>query len=153
MSTSLFQANSEWPTSGYSLLERGVLFDLGFYSTPLVRKKLQVFFRYEFTEVLFPSQLKHQLQWEGCIRDLNALSKTTSFDVRKESGLSLKSAFKHILSVDLRDDLIFPSSGALFQMTSELAGAGGNVGYLRNDFFLQGNYSILKDAVSNHYIS
>lgn len=67
--------------------------------------------------------------------------------MRKECGLNLKSAFKHILSVDLRDDIIFPTSGSLFQMTSEIAGAGGNVGYLRNDFFLQGNYSIIEDYV------
>lgn len=93
-------------------------------------------------------QLKHHLQWEGNVRDLSVLSKTTSFDVRKESGLSLKSAFRHILSVDLRDDIIFPSTGSLFQMTSEIAGAGSNVGYLKNDFVLQGNYSILEDYVS-----
>lgn len=77
------------------------------------------------------------------------LSKTTSFDVRKESGLSLKSALRHILSVDLRNDNIFPSGGSLFQMTSEIAGLGGNVGYLKNDFFLQGNYSIMEDFVCN----
>lgn len=98
--------------------------------------------------LLFLWQLKHHLQWEGNIRDLNVLGKTTSFDVRKEAGLSLKSAFKHILSVDLRNDNIFPTSGSLFQMTSEIAGAGGNVGYLKNDFYLQGNYSILEDFVS-----
>lgn len=44
LSTSLFQGHSEWPTSGYSLLERGVLFDLGFYSTPLVCMNLLFLF-------------------------------------------------------------------------------------------------------------
>lgn len=93
-------------------------------------------------------QLRHNLQWEGNIRDLSVLSKTTSFDVRKESGLDLKSAIKHILSVDLRNEPIFPTSGSLFQLTTEIAGVGGNVGYLKNDFFLQGNYSIIEDYVS-----
>ncbi|KAJ8972153.1 hypothetical protein NQ314_000379 [Rhamnusium bicolor] len=118
LTTSVFQAQSEWPTSGYKQLERGLLVDLGFYSTPL---------------------LKHNLQWEANIRDLNVLSRASSFDVRVQSGLSLKSALKHVLSVDLRDDLIFPSSGSLFQLTSEVAGIGGDVlqgclsgGYMSN---------------------
>lgn len=95
----------------------------------------------------FLLQLKHNLQWEGNIRDIDVLTKTTSFDVRKECGPNLKSAFKHILSVDLRDDPIFPNAGSLFQLTSELAGAGGNVGFLKNDFFLQSNYSFGADFV------
>lgn len=39
LTTSLFQGHSEWPTSGYGLLERGVTVDLGFYSIPLVCMK------------------------------------------------------------------------------------------------------------------
>ncbi|KAJ8916606.1 hypothetical protein NQ315_000251 [Exocentrus adspersus] len=124
--TSVFQSQSEWPSSGYKQLERGLLLDLGFYSTPF---------------------LKHNLQWEANIRDLSALSRTTSFEVREQSGLSLKSALKHILSFDLRDDLIFPSAGSLFQVTTEVAGIGGNVGFLKNDFFLQGNYALIEDVV------
>ncbi|KAJ8982214.1 hypothetical protein NQ317_013516 [Molorchus minor] len=126
LTTSIFQANSEWPTSGYKQLERGLLLDLGFYSAPL---------------------LKHNIQWEANIRDLSVLSKTTSFAVREQAGLSLKSSLRHVLSVDLRDDVIFPTSGSLFQLTSEVAGVGGDVGYLRNDFFLQSNYSIWEDVV------
>nr|XP_023026229.1 sorting and assembly machinery component 50 homolog B [Leptinotarsa decemlineata] len=126
ITTSMFQSQSEWPTSGYKQLERGLLFDIGFYSTPW---------------------LKHNIQWEANIRDLSVLTRTASFDVRKESGLSLKSALKHILSLDLRDDIIFPSEGSLFQLTSEVAGLGGDVGFLKNEFFLQENYAILEDIV------
>ncbi|XP_072379227.1 sorting and assembly machinery component 50 homolog isoform X2 [Diabrotica undecimpunctata] len=126
LTTSVFQSHSEWPASGYKQLERGLIFDLGFYSWSL---------------------LKHNLQWEGNIRDLSVLTRNASFDVRKESGLSLKSSLRHILSLDLRDDLIFPSSGSLLQLTSEVAGLGGDVGFLKNDIFVQGNYSIAEDIV------
>lgn len=126
LTTSIFQSHSEWPSSAYKLLERGILFDLGFYSSSLI---------------------KHNLQWEANIRDLSVLTRNASFDVREQSGLSLKSAVRHILSMDLRDDLIFPSEGSLFQVTSELAGCGGDIGYCKNDVFLQGNYSILEDIV------
>lgn len=33
---SVFQAGSEWPSSGYKATERGLLIDFGFNSTPLV---------------------------------------------------------------------------------------------------------------------
>lgn len=67
--------------------------------------------------------------------------------MRKECGINLKSSFKHTLSVDVRDDPIFPNEGSLFQMTSEVAGAGGNIGFLKNDFFFQTNYSFGEDFV------
>lgn len=76
------------------------------------------------------------------------LSRSTSFDVREQTGLNLKSALRHILSIDLRDDLIFPSHGSLFQVTSELAGLGGDVGFVKNEAFVQGNYSLYEDYVS-----
>ncbi|XP_066144222.1 sorting and assembly machinery component 50 homolog B [Euwallacea fornicatus] len=124
--TSIMQAHSEWPSSGYKQLEKGLIVDLGFYSTSI---------------------FKHNLQWEGIIRDLNTLSRTSSFEVREQAGPTLKSSIKHILSVDLRDDLIFPSGGSLTQVTSELAGLGGNIGFLKNEIFFQDNFSILEDIV------
>lgn len=76
------------------------------------------------------------------------LSRSSSFDVRENAGASLKSSFAHILSLDLRDEVIFPTCGSLFQMTTEFAGAGGDVGFIKNNFFLQSNYSIAEDFVS-----
>lgn len=126
LTASVFQAHSEWPNSGYKQLDKGLLLDVGFYSSSL---------------------LKHNIQWEGAIRDLSTLTRTASFDVREQAGSSLRSSLKHILSVDLRDELIFPSSGSLIQLTSELAGAGGDVGYLKNEVFLQDNYTLFQDIV------
>lgn len=76
------------------------------------------------------------------------MSRSTSFDVREQTGLSLKSALRHILSIDLRDEPIFPSCGSLFQVTSEFAGLGGDVGFVKNEAFVQGNYSLYEDYVS-----
>lgn len=44
--------------------------------------------------------------------------------------------------------MIFPSYGSLLQLTTEVAGLGGNVGYLKNDVFIQQNYSLIEDFVS-----
>lgn len=87
------------------------------------------------------------MQWDASIRDLSVLSRATSFAVREQSGLSLKSSLKHILSLDQRDETVFPTSGALFQITSELAGFGGDVGFLKNELFVQANYSLLDGVV------
>ncbi|XP_060533139.1 sorting and assembly machinery component 50 homolog [Cylas formicarius] len=126
LTTSIFNSNSEWPNSGYKLLERGILLDLGLYSSPL---------------------LKHNFQWEASLRDLTTLTRAASFSVREQCGASMKSSLKHILGVDLRDDLIFPSAGSLVQLTSELAGLGGDVGFLKNEVLFQDNYSLFGDVV------
>ncbi|CAG9767730.1 unnamed protein product [Ceutorhynchus assimilis] len=126
MRTSILQAHSQWPSSGYKMVEQGIAIDFGFYSTSL---------------------LKHSLQWEGIIRDLSTLTRTASFDIREQAGVNLKSAFRHILSLDLRDDLIFPSSGSLVQVTSELAGIGGDVGFVKNEIVFQDNTSLFEDIV------
>ncbi|XP_025829275.1 sorting and assembly machinery component 50 homolog B-like [Agrilus planipennis] len=127
ISTSIYKQSTEWPPSGYKENDMGVCFDLGFNSLPLI---------------------KHNIQWIGAIRNISVLGRGSAFEVREESGPNLKSALRHILSVDLRDELIFPSCGTLFQLTTEFAGLGGNVGFLKNDAYLQTNYSIAEDFVS-----
>lgn len=122
----VFQVGSEWPSSGYKQIERGLLLDFGFNSAPLIR---------------------HNLQWEGAWRDLTCLSRSSAFEVREQTGPSLKSSVRHILSLDYRDTPIFPSCGSLVRLTQELAGLGGNVGFLKNDLCLQGNWTILADMV------
>lgn len=59
--------------------------------------------------------MKHNIQYEAAWRELGTLSKTASFSVREESGHTLKSAIRHILTVDKRDALIFPKTGSLFR--------------------------------------
>ncbi|KAF5284155.1 hypothetical protein FQR65_LT00155 [Abscondita terminalis] len=125
-STSFYQATSEWPSSGYRQLDQGILVDFSFNSR---------------------SSIKHNLQWDGAIRNLGVLSKSSSFSIREESGASLKSALRHILTFDGRDDHIFPTCGTLFQLSSEVAGVGGDVGYVKNDVFMQSNTSIFGDMV------
>lgn len=125
-STSFYQANSEWPSSGYKQVDLGFILDYGINSWPLIR---------------------HNFQWDAAVRDLSVLTKGSSFAIREESGTSLKSALRHILSVDVRDDNIFPSCGSLFKYTTEVAGAGGDVGFVKNDVYLQTNMSLIGDCV------
>ncbi|XP_037300533.1 sorting and assembly machinery component 50 homolog [Manduca sexta] len=125
VSASVYQQNHEYPWSGYRLLDRGVLLDLAFNTSPAT---------------------KHNLQWEGMVRDTSVLSKTTSFKVRESSGPQMKSILRHIVSVDHRDEAIFPTRGTWVQFTSELAGLGGGVAHLKTDVHAQANFTIM-DAV------
>jgi len=121
---SLYQNDFEWPMSGYKVLSRGLLFDFAFDS-------------------LIKNQVWNQrLQWEGDWRELGVGNRYASFEVRENAGHTLKSAVKHIISRDLRDSNVFPSCGSLVKVVTELAGAGGNVAFLKNELKLQSNWAL-----------
>ncbi|KAK6633716.1 hypothetical protein RUM44_004323 [Polyplax serrata] len=125
-STSIFQHGSDWPWSGYKMVERGILFDLGFNTT---------------------CSMRHNLQYEAAWRELGASSRNSSFSARTESGHKVKSAIRHILTFDSRDAQIFPSRGSLFRFNTEFAGVGGDINFLKNDFFWQYNIPLFYDVV------
>ena len=54
--------------------------------------------------------------------------------LRREGGHSLKSSISHILMRDTRNDPFLASSGSYVRIKNELAGIGGNVQFLKNDF-------------------
>ena len=61
------------------------------------------------------------------------------------SGHTLKSALRHILCVDRRDNPIFPKEGTLFKLNQEFAGLGGNIGFFKNELELQANLPLTED--------
>ncbi|XP_064600502.1 sorting and assembly machinery component 50 homolog [Liolophura sinensis] len=125
LSSGVYQGHGEYPWSGYKETDRGVSVDL-----------------------TFPSFLgAHCVKWEGMWRDLRALSPTTSFAVREQSGHSVKSSFKHILVRDKRDDPVLPSRGTLLRLVQEYAGVGGNVEFVKHDLEFQINQSLIWDTV------
>jgi len=99
-------------------VDRGVLLDLSFKSA---------------------EDVTHSLRYDAAWRELACLDRATPFAVRQEAGHSLKSAIRHILTVDKRDSSIFPTEGALIRLNQELAGLGGNIGYLKHEAELQYN--------------
>ncbi|VVD04755.1 unnamed protein product [Leptidea sinapis] len=126
VTSSVYQQNHEYPWSGYKLLDRGVLLDVAFKTSPAT---------------------KHNLQWEGMVRDTSVMSKNTSFKIRENSGPILKSIIRHIVTVDHRDDTIFPSQGTWVQFTSELSGLGGGVANIKTELQAEANKEILPGVV------
>ena len=94
-------------------------------------------------------QLRHNIQYVGLVRNTSVLSGSSSFDVRERSGPSLKSALQHTLGADLRDDPVFPSCGSFARLVTEIAGFGGDVGFAKNELYLQGNCPLARDSVSD----
>ncbi|CAH0761977.1 unnamed protein product [Diatraea saccharalis] len=123
----LYQQNHEYPWSGYKLLDRGLLLDLAFHTS---------------------AATKHNLQWEGLVRDTSVINKSTSFRVRESSGPQMKSVVRHIVSVDHRDEAVFPTRGTWVQFSSEVAGLGGGVAHLKTELNVQANVRVLDDVVS-----
>ena len=66
----------------------------------------------------------------------------TSFAVREHCGHTLKTALQHILTVDRRDDPMFPNEGSLFRLSQEFAGAAGDIGFFKNELEVQANLPV-----------
>lgn len=124
--SSVYQQNSEWQVSGYHLREQGILLDASFDSVPLVR---------------------HNVQWEGVWRELNCHSRATTFPVREQAGHSVKSSLRHVIHFDNRDSTVFSTRGSLFRMVQELAGLGGDAGFVKHEVNYQMNLPIATDVV------
>ncbi|XP_015510804.2 sorting and assembly machinery component 50 homolog B isoform X1 [Neodiprion lecontei] len=121
LTASVFSTTNDLPWSGYKQCDTGFLLDLALNRGGT-------------------GTLKHNLQYEGTYRNISA-SKQVTFRVREQSGPSLKSALRYIGCIDKRDSLIFPTTGSLIQFTTEVAGLGGNIGFIKNEFVMQSNWS------------
>ena len=118
---SIFNSSNRFPWSGFNQHDKGFLIDLAFNPDGA-------------------GILKHNLQYEAAYREI-ASSKQTSFRVREQCGPNLKSALRHICSIDKRDSLIFPTSGSLVQFSTEVAGLGGDIGFVKNELTVQTNWT------------
>ncbi|KAK1128043.1 hypothetical protein K0M31_003534 [Melipona bicolor] len=118
---SVFNTSNRFPWSGFSQCDKGLLIDLAFNP--------------DGTGIL-----KHNLQYEATYREIIS-SKHMSFRVREQCGPNLKSALRHICSIDKRDSLIFPTTGSLVQFSTEVAGLGGDIGFVKNELTVQTNWT------------
>jgi len=126
LSATLFHHKNPAYWSSYTVFSTGALLDFAFESAQKVR---------------------HNMQWEGAWRQLEASSRQTSFAVREQSGHSFKSSLRHIMTVDHRDHPIFPSSGVLLKLVQEYAGLGGDVAFVKHDSELQANIPLPHNLV------
>lgn len=83
---------------------------------------------------------KHNIQYEAAFRNITC-SKQAAFRVREQCGPNLKSAIRYIWTIDKRNSSIFPIVGSLMQLTTEMAGLGGDIGFLKNEVIVQSNWS------------
>lgn len=122
---------------------------LNFSQLMCVHFKDSISIHYLLTTLNFEYQVRHNLQWEGVWRELSCLSRTTTFPVREQAGHSLKSALRHVINFDNRDSPVFSSRGTLFRMVQELAGLGGDVGFIKQEVNCQVNVPVTSDIVSH----
>ncbi|XP_012152806.1 sorting and assembly machinery component 50 homolog isoform X2 [Megachile rotundata] len=121
LTTSVFNTFNRFPWSGFNQYDKGLLLDFA----------------------LNPDGagiLKHNLQYEANYREIVS-SKQTSFRVREQCGPNLKSALRHICCIDKRDSLLFPTAGSFVQFSTEVAGLGGDIGFVKNELIMQTNWT------------
>uniref|UniRef100_T1JDX0 Bacterial surface antigen (D15) domain-containing protein n=1 Tax=Strigamia maritima TaxID=126957 RepID=T1JDX0_STRMM len=126
INTAVYQQGNDFPWSGFRQTDKGTLLDFWFESAPKVR---------------------HTLRWEGIWRETSCLDRCTAFSVREQTGHTLKSSIKHILSVDKRDSPILPTKGVLFKLQQEFAGLGGDTGFIKHEFEFQANVPLFNDFI------
>jgi len=122
LTSSLYQQMSESVPSSYRETGRGALLDLAFLSAP---------------------QVSHNLQAEAVWRQLACLNTASAFAVRQHCGHTLKTSLKHILTVDRRDNPLFPVEGSFLRLSQEFAGIGGDIGFFKNELEVQANLPLL----------
>lgn len=119
LSSTVFCTTNDFPWSGFKQNDKGLLFDMEFNQT---------------------GTSKHNVQYEAAFRNITC-SKQAAFRVREQCGPNLKSALRYIWTIDKRDSAIFPVSGSLLRLTTEMAGLGGDIGFLKNELIIQSNWS------------
>jgi len=86
----------------------------------------------------------HTISWNGSWRELACAAPTTSFLIRKQMGHSLKSSLAHSIVIDKTDDHLLPRSGVYLKFNEEVAGFGGDVRFLKENFESQVAFSLSK---------
>ncbi|XP_043284944.1 sorting and assembly machinery component 50 homolog [Venturia canescens] len=121
LTANVFSTGTDVPWSGYKEKNKGFMIDLAVNPGGA-------------------GSLKHNFQYEAAYREITSF-KQASFFVREQSGPSLKSALRYICSIDKRNEKIFPTVGSLIKLTAEVAGLGGDIGFVKNEFTMQNNWS------------
>lgn len=124
----IFNTTHEFPWSAFKQNDKGFLFDV---------------------ELNPAGSSKHNIQYEAAFRNITC-SKQAAFRVREQCGPNLKSALRYIWTIDKRDAPIFPVTGSFMQLTTEMAGLGGDIGFLKNELTIQSNWSPSEYLVSIH---
>lgn len=89
--------------------------------------------------------IKYSLDW----RHIFGIADDASVTVRRNAGHSIKSSLSHTMSWCNRDCDVFPSSGVFAKLSSEVAGLGGSVSFLRNDLLLNSHIPLYKQITLN----
>ncbi|CAB3368540.1 Hypothetical predicted protein [Cloeon dipterum] len=124
--SSIYQSNASFGASGFNEQDRAANIAFEFNSAPNVH---------------------HTVLWEAVWRYLDSTTRTVPMSVREQNGHSMKSSLIHSITMDRRNKPVFPSSGTLIDITTEFAGLGGDVGFVKNEIKMQANVSLFKDFV------
>lgn len=94
----------------------------------------------------------HQLSYEASARHVLPES-GAPLALRSHAGHSLKSSLKHVYGLDTRDDPLTPSTGYALTSSTELAGLGGDVRFLKQELAGQFNIPLGKTGCSFNFLA
>eukprot|EP00026_Physarum_polycephalum_P007497 Phypoly_transcript_07559.p1 GENE.Phypoly_transcript_07559~~Phypoly_transcript_07559.p1 ORF type:complete len:538 (+),score=79.32 Phypoly_transcript_07559:75-1616(+) len=95
--------------------------------------------------------LPHSLSYDGAWRN-TTLGTDPSLELQKDQGTSIKSSIRYSFTKDYRDNITLPTRGHSYQLSSEVAGLGGDVKFLRNELSFNYNFPIFKTGIAFNYL-
>jgi outer membrane protein insertion porin family len=88
----------------------------------------------------YSEKLRQRLHYRISQDEINEIDSDASLAIKEQEGSALKSEIGQIISYDARDNGLDPTEGYFIRLSTDLAGLGGSVKYLRNR--LSGSYYI-----------
>lgn len=142
--TSVYRSSNDYSWSKYKQNDTGIIVDTMFPFRHLLFSKFDLKGSHSFT---------YEASWRQLVSSLDA-----AFQVREQSGHSLKSSLKYTNIIDRRDNKVLPNEGGFLKTSVEVAGLGGDVRFLKADsdyqysrtFF---NYFTTQFSFSNGFIT
>ena len=116
--SAVYQNSGERPWSGFHQTDRGVHVDLSLNSF---------------------ADINHNFRWAGIWREIKVFG--PSFQIREQSGHSLKSSIYHTMTIDRRE--LSPYLDYIVKLNQEYAGLGGDTSFIKQEFLVSNRMPLI----------
>jgi outer membrane protein insertion porin family len=97
----------------------------------------------------YSDNLRQRLRYRISREEVTNVASTASLAVQEQQGAAVKSEISQILTYDSRDDRFLPTQGFVTRFTTDLAGLGGSVKFLRTNLKATQFFSITEQIVAS----
>ena len=97
----------------------------------------------------YSEKLRQKLSYRISRDEVTDVKTSASLAIKEQEGAAVKSAISQSLLFDSRDDRFQPTEGTIGRFTTEIAGFGGSVKFVRNNIRATKYLPIIKDVIGS----